>query len=147
MELILSVASGSTYAAFASEGTITWLCAPVDPKEHTRQMLPALLAGMRSMSASFDDLRLVTVTLGPGPFNGLRVAISAAKGLNAGTGVALVGISTLEAEANRCPHDIGAVRPVLAPDAPASPLPCSLRTGANGSRRRSRFARQCRGCR
>jgi tRNA threonylcarbamoyladenosine biosynthesis protein TsaB len=43
------------------------------------------------------DLTHIGVTLGPGSFTGLRIGLSFAKGLAAGVGIQLKGISTLEA--------------------------------------------------
>ncbi len=47
------------------------------------------------------DLTHVGVTLGPGSFTGLRIGLSFAKGLAAGTGIRLKGMGTLEALAER----------------------------------------------
>ena len=96
------------------KGLLQWTSDPLAPQEHTRQLLPAILKGMESTSTAFGELELIVVSLGPGPFNGLRVAVSTAKGLGAGTGAAVVGISTLEAEAHRCSPGTGTVRPVVA---------------------------------
>ena len=114
MELILDASSKSTRVGVALKGLLQWSSSPLAPQEHTRQLLPAILEGMESTSTAFRELELIVVALGPGPFNGLRVAVSAAKGLAAGTGSAIAGISTLEAEAHRCLPGTGTVRPVTA---------------------------------
>ena len=114
MELILDASSLSTRAGLACGGVLRWSSPSLSPREHTSQLLPAIVAGLSETSATFRDLELIVVALGPGPFNGLRVAVSTAKGFAAGTGAAVTGISTLEAEAFRCTEEIGAVRPILA---------------------------------
>jgi tRNA threonylcarbamoyladenosine biosynthesis protein TsaB len=114
MELILDASSRSTRAGLAADGRLRWTSHPLPPQEHTRQLLPVVLDGLRATAATFADLNLVVVALGPGPFNGLRVAVSTAKGLVIGTGSSLVGISTLEAEAYRCSPDTGTVRIAVA---------------------------------
>lgn len=43
-----------------------------------------------------SQLDLIAVTSGPGSFTGLRIGMSLAKGLSAGTGTPLVGISSLD---------------------------------------------------
>jgi tRNA threonylcarbamoyladenosine biosynthesis protein TsaB len=43
-----------------------------------------------------DDLSLVAVTLGPGSFTGMRVALAFSKGLSVGLGIPLIGVSTLD---------------------------------------------------
>jgi len=114
MELILDASSRSTRVGVAQKGLLQWTSEALAPQEHTRQLLPAILKGMESTSTVFHELELIVVALGPGPFNGLRVAVSTAKGLGAGTGAAVVGISTLAAEAHRCSPGTGTVRPVIA---------------------------------
>jgi len=113
LELILDASSPSARVGLASEGLVHWATPPLAPLEHTRQLLPSMLAGLQATQRSWSDLRLIVVALGPGPFNGLRVAVSTAKGLAIGTGAATVGIPTLLAEAHRC-TPAGTVRPVIA---------------------------------
>lgn len=44
-----------------------------------------------------NDVSLLVVTLGPGSFTGIRVALAFAKGLSSGLGIDLVGVPTLDA--------------------------------------------------
>jgi len=113
MELIIDAAAQCPGTGLSNEGVLHWISGPLAAREHTRQLLPAILAGLQATSATFNDVRTIIVSLGPGPFNGLRVAVSIAKGLAAGTGAATVGISTLEAEAYRCEPSTGVVRPIV----------------------------------
>ncbi len=43
-----------------------------------------------------QDVGLILVTLGPGSFTGIRVALSFAKGLSTGLGIEVAGVSTLD---------------------------------------------------
>ena len=113
MELILDASSRATRAGLGLDGGLRWACEPLAPQEHTRLLLPAVMSGLEALQASFADIKLVVVALGPGPFNGLRVAVSAAKGLAAGIGAPVVGIPTLHAEAWRCLPSEAMVRPVV----------------------------------
>ncbi len=113
MELILDASSASPRVGLASRGTLVWDSSHLVPKQHTRQLLPEILRGLDETLTGFGDIALVVVALGPGPFNGLRVAAATAKGIVTGTGAALVGIRTMLAEVNRCPPSVGTVRPIL----------------------------------
>jgi tRNA threonylcarbamoyladenosine biosynthesis protein TsaB len=113
MELVLDASSSSTLVATARRGMLTWTSRAILPEEHTLRLVPEVLAGLKETSSTPSDIEVVTVALGPGAFNALRVAVSVAKGLAVGTGAALVGIETLLAEALRCPPSAGRVRPVL----------------------------------
>lgn len=113
MELILDASSSSARVGIAFGGQTAWTTAPLSPLEHTQELLPAILRGLDETHSAWSGLKLIVVALGPGPFNGLRVAVSTAKGLAAGTGADIVGIPTLQAEAHRCTEAV-TVRPVVA---------------------------------
>ncbi len=61
------------------------------------QILPeATGAILRSHGRTVQDLTGLIVTLGPGSFTGIRVALSFCKGIHAATGVPLTGLPTLD---------------------------------------------------
>lgn len=113
MELILDASSPTVTTALAEEGEVVWSGQWLSQNDHTLRLMPELLKGLEATSSVPRDITAIIVALGPGPFNGLRVAIAAAKGFAIGTGATIYGIGTLEAEAARCPSDILEVRPVL----------------------------------
>lgn len=81
-------------------------------REHsTRLLVEAEAALQRSGSAPRDVTGLV-VARGPGSFTGVRVAISVAKGMAAGLGAPLWGVSTLDVLAHAAATD-SPVRAVL----------------------------------
>ena len=74
---------------------LTWRC----EQNHTRQLMPNLEHLLHQLELSPSEITGIIVARGPGSFNGLRVGISAAKGLAFSLSVPIVGISSLEAEA------------------------------------------------
>ena len=61
------------------------------------QILPGHVREMLDGHAlSVDDLTLIGVTLGPGSFTGMRVALAFSKGLREGLKVPLIGVPTLD---------------------------------------------------
>ena len=68
-------------------------------KNHSVELLPNLNHLLRLAKLNLQDARAIIVARGPGSYNGLRVGISAAKGLAFSLGIPLVGVSTLEAAA------------------------------------------------
>lgn len=68
-------------------------------QNHTIQLLPNLEHLLKLVGADARSIEGVIVAKGPGSFNGLRVGISAAKGLAFSLGVPIAGIGSLEAEA------------------------------------------------
>lgn len=68
-------------------------------KGQAERLMPLLQEVMAAAGLSFDDLDAVAVGVGPGNFTGIRIAVSAARGLALGLGKPAVGVSTLEAQA------------------------------------------------
>ena len=52
---------------------------------------------LSAASTWFDELDLIAVTVGPGTFTGIRVGLSAARGIALTTGVRVAGITTMAA--------------------------------------------------
>ena len=69
---------------------------------HAEALMPLIARVMDQADIDFADLDRVAVTLGPGSFTGLRVGISAARGIALAAGKPTVGIPTLSAYA--APH-------------------------------------------
>jgi tRNA threonylcarbamoyladenosine biosynthesis protein TsaB len=69
---------------------------------HAEELMPLLRRVMTEAAMTFADIDRIAVTTGPGSFTGLRVGISAARGIALATGTPIVGLSTLSAYA--APH-------------------------------------------
>ncbi len=65
----------------------------------TTELLPRLSQLLEWQNRSLADVEVIAVGLGPGSFTGLRVALSAAKGIALANEVPLVGVPTLDATA------------------------------------------------
>ncbi len=66
---------------------------------HTEWLTSAIQQILTRIKASMQDLSAVAVTVGPGSFTGLRVAMSLAKGIAAARDLPLIGIETLDVTA------------------------------------------------
>lgn len=66
---------------------------------HAEALMPLLARLMDGSGMAFQDLDRVVVTTGPGSFTGLRVGISAARGIALAADKPAVGVSTLTAYA------------------------------------------------
>ncbi len=65
-------------------------------KTHSRRLLPAVQHLMEEAEVGWKDLDGIAVSIGPGSFTGLRIGLSAAKGLAAAASLPLIGISSLQ---------------------------------------------------
>jgi tRNA threonylcarbamoyl adenosine modification protein YeaZ len=68
-------------------------------QNHSTQLLPNLAYLLKLVGLDTSALTGIIVAKGPGSFNGLRVGISAAKGLAFSLDIPIVGVSSLEVEA------------------------------------------------
>lgn len=79
-------------------------------KGHAEQLFGIIDDVLNAAGADYGSLRRIAVTVGPGSFTGLRVGVSAVRGLALTLGVPAVGVTTLEVLA--APH-LAADRAVL----------------------------------
>jgi tRNA threonylcarbamoyladenosine biosynthesis protein TsaB len=64
---------------------------------HAEALMPLIARVMQQAATVFSDLDRVAVTTGPGSFTGLRVGISATRGIALAAGKPAIGLSTLAA--------------------------------------------------
>ena len=73
---------------------------------HSVTLMPLLDGMLKNAGLTMEDIDCVAVANGPGSFTGLRIGVSAAKGLAWTRGIPCCGVSTLEAMAqNVRDHD------------------------------------------
>lgn len=64
---------------------------------HAEALLPLIDRVSAQVEGGFEGLDRVAVTVGPGSYTGLRVGISAARGIGLAAGIPVVGVATLSA--------------------------------------------------
>jgi tRNA threonylcarbamoyladenosine biosynthesis protein TsaB len=66
---------------------------------HAEALMPMISDIMDEAGIGFADLQAVAVTVGPGAFTGIRIGLSAARGMALAANLPVVGVTTLEAVA------------------------------------------------
>jgi len=84
---------------------------------HAEALMPLLARVMQQSGIGFRDLDRIAVTTGPGSFTGLRVGLSAARGLALAAHKPVVGVTTLSAYAAPVVSEDGASPIISAIDA------------------------------
>jgi len=109
LELTIDTASDMASVALSREGALeaelTWRC----PRNHSRELLPAVEYLMQRSAVNKGELTAVFVCIGPGSYTGLRVGIASAKGLAFALGLPIVGVGRLEADAYQHADFAGAI--------------------------------------
>lgn len=97
--LALETSAKSVSAAVTENGTVLAQSYQNRGLTHSVTLMPMVDSMLSAAGLTPDDIGLVAVAHGPGSFTGLRIGVSAAKGLAWAKELPCVGVSTLEAMA------------------------------------------------
>ena len=81
--------------------------------KHGKSLMPGIARILKDAGLSPDEVDLIVCSRGPGSFTGLRIGMTTAKGLSAGTGAPVVSVDTLDGLAYPLSFFSGAVVPVV----------------------------------
>ena len=99
MILAIDTSTDTASLALAQDNTVqaelTWR----SKQNHTTQLLPNLNQLFKLTGTDAKSLTAIIIAQGPGSFNGLRVGVSAAKGLAFSLGIPIIGVNSLEVAA------------------------------------------------
>lgn len=101
MILALETSTATGGAALVENSRLVASVHFTSPALHAQRLLPSVEWLLERAGRSVREITAVAVAIGPGSFTGLRIGLSAAKGLAWANGVPLVAVSTLEALALR----------------------------------------------
>jgi len=80
---------------------------------HSRTLLLMAESLLKNLGLELSGIGLVAVSRGPGSFTGVRIGVSAAKGLAWGKDIPVCGVSTIEAMAYQTPVSGAVICPVM----------------------------------
>lgn len=90
--------SGSTQSVAVLEGEeVLAKCQQAVERSHTELLLPNIDRLLNEVSWGLEDIELFALTHGPGSFTGVRIGITAVKGLAFGRQTPVQGVDTLKA--------------------------------------------------
>ncbi len=112
---ILAFESSAKAASVAllEDGVLLGECFENNGKTHSATLMPMAEGLLRDCGVTPADLHYIAVAKGPGSFTGVRIGVSAAKGLGWAAEKPLLGVSTLEAMAFQMRHLSGVICPVM----------------------------------
>lgn len=99
MTLILALDTTAAHCGVALVSGSDVLISRTDPmtKGQAERLFPIIDEIMSECGLSYSDLDAIAVATGPGNFTGVRICVSAARGLGVALKVPVVGVSVLEA--------------------------------------------------
>jgi tRNA threonylcarbamoyladenosine biosynthesis protein TsaB len=98
MALILNIDTAIETASIslAQDGKVILFATNESKKDHAAWIQPAIRLLMEDSEWTLQNLNAVAVTIGPGSYTGLRIGLSAAKGLCYALKIPLITVGTLE---------------------------------------------------
>jgi tRNA threonylcarbamoyladenosine biosynthesis protein TsaB len=98
----LETATTNCSVSISINGNIVGLKEENTPNySHAEQLHIFIEEALKEASFSFSDIDAIAVSKGPGSYTGLRIGVSAAKGLCFSLGLPLISVPTLESMANQ----------------------------------------------
>ena len=107
--LALETSAKACSAAVTEDGRVLASAFQCTGLTHSRTLMPMVEAMLKNAELTLSDCDAVAVANGPGSFTGIRIGVSAAKGLAFSIGKPAVGVSTLEAMARNVAFSDGLV--------------------------------------
>ena len=97
--LALEPSAKSVSVAVTENGTLLAQAYQDRGLTHSVTLMPLLDGMLKTAGLTLDDMDIIAVAQGPGSFTGIRIGVSAAKGLAWAKALPCCGVSTLEAMA------------------------------------------------
>lgn len=128
--LALETSAKSVSAAVTENGAVLAAAYQNRGLTHSVTLMPLIDGMLRTAGLSLDDIGLIAAANGPGSFTGLRIGVSAAKGLAWAKELPCCGVSTLAAMARTAADFQGLI--IGAMDARRQQIYHALFRGENG---------------
>jgi tRNA threonylcarbamoyladenosine biosynthesis protein TsaB len=111
--LAIETATAASSVALGEGDELVAMALHVDRRGHVAFLMPAIEFCFARAGWQPDDLDLVAVDVGPGPYTGIRAGISAAQGVAAAVGVPVVTASSLTVLALRAATGRRVIWPII----------------------------------
>ncbi|AWJ84056.1 tRNA (adenosine(37)-N6)-threonylcarbamoyltransferase complex dimerization subunit type 1 TsaB [Azospirillum sp. TSH58] len=100
----LDTATSGCSAALWDDGAVTVRRREPMARGQAEALVPLAQAALAEAGCAFDALDRIAVTVGPGAFTGLRIALAAARGFALAAGLPVVGVTSFDAIAHGLPE-------------------------------------------
>lgn len=105
MILCIETSASICSVALGHRGSVVCIRESLAPNDHAAVIVKLIDGCLNEAQCSPEQLEAIAISQGPGSFTGLRVGVSAAKGLCFAYDIPLIAISTLSALASRALRD------------------------------------------
>ncbi len=95
LTLGFDTSAGHVGAALVRDGKVLANILEYMTRGQAERLMPMLEEVLASQNADWKDLQRIGVGIGPGNFTGIRISVSAARGLSMSLGIPAIGVSTI----------------------------------------------------
>ena len=113
LTLSIESSAGPASVAICLDGSLLGQYFQNSKLTHSRTLLKMAESLLENLDIALPDIGLVAVACGPGSFTGVRIGVSAAKGLAFGLDIPIAGVSTLESMAFQVQESGDIICPVM----------------------------------
>lgn len=103
--LAIDTTLGACSVALSKDGRVLGHLIEVRARGHVERLLPMVAELCEKSAVEAGELSHIAVTIGPGTFAGVRIGLSAAKGMGLALDIPLIPLSSLEAIAFSYAHE------------------------------------------
>ena len=112
--LNIETATKNCSVTIANEGkTVVSLEVAEEGYSHAEKLHLFFEEALQKAGIAFQDLKAIAVSQGPGSYTGLRIGVSAAKGLCYALSIPMIAVDTLEVLARKITVDNGSIVPMI----------------------------------
>ena len=111
--LAVDTSANVASAALMCDGVLMAETMLNNKKTHSEKLMPMIDDILKNSGIDISEIDLFAVANGPGSFTGLRIGVSAVKGLAHASNKPIVGISTLEGLAYNLFYTDGIISPIM----------------------------------
>lgn len=111
--LAIETATAASAVALGEDDRVEAMAVAVDRRGHVGFLVPAIDFCFDQAGWERDEIDIVAVDIGPGPFTGLRAGVATAQAFAAAVGAPLIGISSLTTLAVRAATGRRRIWPVI----------------------------------
>jgi len=110
---VLDASTQVASVAMMEDGKLVYEANLTHGLTHSEKLMPLVDAAFTLTGWEPEDIDVYGVVEGPGSFTGLRIGVSAVKGLAQAAGKPVTGVGTLDVLAMNVPHFTGVIAPIL----------------------------------
>ena len=103
--LSIDTANGACSVALSNDGEVLATKTDNEPSKQAERLFSIINEVLHACDCKYSDINAIAANIGPGSFTGVRIGLSAARGIALAANIPIIGISGLEALAEHAKQE------------------------------------------